>query len=358
MAGSVYASALGRLLVQFPAFLSKDAFAQLVALDDLGEIAKALESTAYGPEIIAEASSYTGAPLLEISINRTTVRRNRQALNAAPFAGKPVVGAYLRRWDVENIGLILSSKAQGRPLSETESFLVSSREIPAGLFAGSMTIDDFRLLLQAPSVEAVAQALVRFGYGTTLLALLDDYARTKDVFPLLTALDRQYYANVVESLRYFQGDEWVVRSFVRGDIDQRNVLLLLKAKDAGLPLEAAAGRVIDGGELSKVNLEDAYTARTVPELVNSLATRYPSLVEGTPLYTASRTLTGYEAALSRDRAVRELKRLKAYPLGIGVIFTFLFRAELERSDLRRIIYGKLYGLPRATLEPLLVVPRV
>ena len=358
MSSSVYASALGRLLVHFPEFLPKESYPALVGAADINEIVKTLEATSYGPEIIANAASYQGAPLLEIAINRTTVRRNRVALESAPFAGKPIIGAYLRRWDVENIGLILSAKAQGRALAETEPFLVSSREIPAGLFAGSMTIDDFRVLLQQPTVEAVAQALVRFGYGTTLLGLLDEYSRTKDIFPLLQALDRQYYQTALASLQYFQGDEWVVRAFLRSEIDVRNTLLFLKAKDAELPMEAAVGRFIEGGDLARSVFEDAYQGRSVPDMVATLSNRFPTLVEGTTLYTQSRTLTGYEVALSRDRAVRELKRLRTYPLSIAVAFSYLFLAELERSDLRRIIYGKLYGLAPQALEPLLVVPRL
>ena len=355
---AVYASALGRLQVQFPSFIPKEAFGPLVQSKDLGDVTKYLETTAYGPEIIQAAATYRDAPLLEVAINRTIVRRNRQALEAAPFAGKPIVGAYLRRWDVQNIALILSAKAQGKTIQETEAFLVSSREIPAGLFAGQMTIDDFRIVLQQPTIDAVAQALVKFGYGTALLPLLDEFSRTHDVFPLLHALDRQYYQTVLESLKYFQGDEWVVRGFMRSEIDVRNALLMLKGKDGNLPAEVVGSRFLDGGEMPRSVLDDAYSARTVPDVANALAARFPTVPEGSGLYQESRSLTGYEVALLRERAIQQLKRLRSYPLSIGVIFTFLLLAELERVDLRRIIYGKLYQLAPSTLEALLIVPRL
>jgi V/A-type H+-transporting ATPase subunit C len=355
---AVYASALGRLQVQFPSFIPKEAFIPLVNSKDVADITKYLETTAYGPEIIQAAASYRDAPLLEVAINRTIVKRNRQALEAAPFAGKAIVGAYLRRWDIQNIALILSAKAQGREVAETEQFLVSSRDIPAGLFAGSMTIDDFRILLQQPTVDAVAQSLVKFGYGNALLPLLDEFARSHDIFPLLHALDRAYYQMVNESLVYFQGDEWVVRGFVRSEIDVRNALLMLKGKDVGLPAEAVGERFLDGGEMPKTVLDDLYTARNVPDLATALSSRYPALPEGTPFYLEGRSLTGYESVLLRERAIQQLKRLRSYPLSISVIFTYLLLAELERVDLRRIIYGILYHLPTATLEALLIVPKL
>ena len=293
-----------------------------------------------------------------MAINRTLVRRNRQALESAPFAGKPIVGAYLRRWDIQNIGIVLSAKAQGRALQESEAQLVSSRDIPAGMFAGTMTLDDFRVLLQQPSLEAAVQALVRFGYGASLLPLLDTYERTKDIFPLLQALDRDYYAGLLESSRYFQGDEWVIRQFLRTELDVRNVLLLLKGKDAELPFEVVSSRFLDGGDLTRAAAEELYGARSVPELVQALEPRFPTIGQGNAGYADTRSLTGFETAISHDRAVRELKRLRSYPLSICVIFTYLLFAELERTDLRRIIYGKLYGVAPATLESALVVPKL
>jgi V/A-type H+/Na+-transporting ATPase subunit C len=358
MAGSPYASSLGRLQVQFTGFLTKDAYPPLANAKDVAEVTKLLEGTPYGPEIIQMAAAYKGAALLEMAINRTLVRRNRQALDSAPFAGKPLVGAYLRRWDIQNIGVVLSAKAQGRAIQEADPQLVSSRDIPAGMFAGTMTLDDFRVLLQQPSLEAVVQALVRFGYGATLLPLLDTYERTKDIFPLLQALDRDYYVGLLESSRYFQGDEWVLRQFLRSELDQRNLLLLLKGKDAELPFETVGSRFLPGGDLTLAAAEDLYAARTVPELATSLEGRFPTISQGTASYNEGRSLTGYETAVSHDRAVKELKRLRSYPLSICVIFTYLLLAELERTDLRRVIYGRLYNIAPATLESLLVVPRL
>jgi V/A-type H+-transporting ATPase subunit C len=344
--------------VHFTEFLSHDLVLTLAHAKDGDEIVKRLESTAYGSEIDQAAASYQGTALAETAINRTFVRRNRLAYDASPFAGRPVVAAYLRRWDIQNIGLILSAKAQGRPVTETEPFLVSSREIPAGLFAGTMTLDDFRLLLQQPTLEAIASSLVRFGYGGVLLPLLEPYNRTHDIFPLLHALDREYYRQVLEAARYFQGDEGAVRWFIQSEIDVRNVLLVLKGKDVVLPLEEVSERIIDGGELSRVQLADLYAVRTVRELVTSLETRYPTLSEGNLAYETHQSLTGYETALQRDRAVTELRRLRTFPLSLSVIFAYFLIAELERADLRRIIYGKVYAVTVDELTAALVVPRL
>jgi vacuolar-type H+-ATPase subunit C/Vma6 len=138
----------------------------------------------------------------------------------------------------------------------------------------------------------------------------------------------------------------------------RNALLLLKGKSAGLPLDEVLPRWLDGGLLTSAQAPDLYAARGVPDLAERLAGRFPSIGEGTAEFANGGSLTGYEVALQRDRAVTELQRLRAYPLSLGVIFAYLLRAELERSDLRRIVFGRLYGLSAERLAPLLVTSRL
>ncbi len=358
MASSPYASSLGRLKAYTSEFLPRETYATLTQMNDIPEMTKLLETTPYGGAIAQSAASYQGGTLLEVAINRTFVQRNRRALEATPFAGRQVVELYLRRWDIQNILLILSSKAYGRPVSETEAFLVSSRDIPAGLFAGSMSIDDFRVLLQQPTLEGVATHLTKFGYGGLILPMVDAYARTHDVFPIAQALDKEYYERLFEAARFYQGDEWTVRQFLQGEIDVRNVLLLLKAMDTGVDPEQASARFLDGGTLPRSVVGELSAVRTVPELAKQLSDRFPVLPEGNEPYLESRSLTAYETALQRDRASREVARMRAYPLSLAMIFTYLLLAELERADLRRIIYGRMYDLSTAAIENSLIVPRL
>ncbi len=358
MAGSPYASALGRLKPDFAAFLPKETFATLLAAKDVSDLAKLLETTTYADDVARERATRTGGPLVEAAINRMLVRRNRRAFESTPFAGRLVVGAYLGRWDLQNVELILSSKAQNRPITETEVEIVSSRDIPAGLYAGVMTLDDLRGVVAQPTLEATVSALVRFGYGTTILPLLEAYQRTHDIFPIFHALDVRYFQDVLSAARFFQGDEWTVRQFVASEVDARNILLLLKGKARGIAIDEVQERWLAGGSLGVTELNDLYSSRTVPELVDRLAARSPSLPEGNAEFASAESLTGYEAALQRDRAVVELKRMRTYPLSIAVIFTYLLLAELERADLRRIAFGRLYHLPNERIEPLLVSPRL
>jgi len=358
MAASPYASALGRLNPEFPAFLPKEIYPQLIATKDPTEFAKVLETTPYADDLARVRATHSDVSLVELAINRTFVRRNRRAFESTPFAGRGVVGAYLGRWDIQNIEMILTAKAQGKSVTETEDHLVSSREIPAGLYAGAMNLDDFRILLSQPTLEAMVTSLVKYGYGTTILPFLEAFERTHNIFPILVALDKEYYRNVVSQARFFQGDEWVVRGLVQSEVDARNALLLLKGKDRRLAMDDILPRWIDGGTMTSAQASDLFSARTVPELADRLSSRFPSIGEGTSEYASADSLTGYEVAIERERASTELKRLRTYPLSLSVIFAYLLRNEVERSDLRRAVFGRLYGVPAERLAPLLVSPRL
>ncbi len=359
MAGSPYAVSLGRLRPYFSELLDRGTFAALQAARDLGEFTRILEATSYGPALVGARAAYQGIGLVEVALNRTLVHRFRHAYSATPFAGRGVVGAYLARYDIQNITMLLTAKALDRSLGETEDALISSREIPAGLYAGVLTFDDLRTLLQQPTVEAMAHGLVQFGWGATVLPLVDAFQRSGDIFPIVAALEREYFRLLLEQARFFQGDEWVEREFVRSEIDLRNSLLVLKAKAIeGLALDAVQARWIEGGNVPLAAASDLFAANDVPALAERLKSRYPSLGDGEATYASDASLAGYEAAMRRDHAVVTIERMRLYPLSLGIIFQYLLRNELERNDLHLLAFGLLYRLPSERIQPFLVSPRL
>jgi len=358
MGGSPYASSIGRLKSDFPTFLGKEMFLQLRRAKGIDEILTLLESTAYGPHLNAARATVQGVALLEIALNRALVHRNHMAWTATPFAGRNGVQEYLRRWDLRNIELILTAKIDARPLTEIEAHLVSARGLPAGILGGTLTLDDLRLLLEQPTVEAIAQSLVKFGYGPTLMPLVEQFARSRDIFPLHLALEQEYYRRCTDAARFFQGDEWIVSQFLASEIDARNALLLLKGRALDLPTDRIFGHWVDGGSLGRAAAEDLLTSGSVPALAERLATQYPSLPTFAELYRTTGSLTVFEGAIRRDRARGELQRLRSYPLSIGVIFTYIYLAELEWNDLRQIGFAQVYGIPDERLDPLLVLPNL
>jgi len=343
MGASPYSSSFGRLQSISINFLKPDFLENLLKANDVSEMIKLLESTWYSEEIKKAASVYQGSALLEVVLNRHLVEINKIILEAAPFNGKNAVRAYLSKWDLYNIELILSSKMMGRAITETESMLVSSRNVPAGIAAGNIPHDEIKIILSESGVEGVVNKLAKYGYGVELMKHLDEFQKTGDLGPMMSALHESYYQKLLESLKFFQGDEGSIRELIRAEIDKKNVLNLMKAKESGIEKEMVARHLVEGGQISSKELLDIYEVKDVAEIIGKIESRF-KLTEALEHYKTSKSLIDFEIAITQLINTTYVKKLKNIALSIGTIFYFIFNAENEHENLKRITYGKRYNL--------------
>ncbi|HEU5220827.1 MAG TPA: V-type ATPase subunit [Candidatus Nitrosotalea sp.] len=354
MPTSQYASSFGRLQAISLSLLSKEEMQNLMKAKDETEMVKTLGSTWYKSEIEKAATIFKESDLLEVALNRHLVYINKIALEATPFNGKSAIRAYLSKWDIYNIELILSAKSMGRPISETESFLVSSRNVPAGISAGNISHDEMKIILSQTGVDGVVNQLVKYNYGTVLMQHLETYQKTGDLGPMMSALQTFYYHNLLESLKFFQGDEGLIRDFIRSEIDKKNVLSLLKAKESDLDKEIVSRHIIEGGKMTKNELLDIYNAKDVSEIVGRIENRF-MLVNALAQYKKSNSLIDFEVALDKFINSEYVKKLKNIALSIGTIFYFIINTEHERENIKRIAYGKRYNLSTDYINSLLLI---
>jgi V/A-type H+-transporting ATPase subunit C len=354
MGTSQYSSSFGRLQVIAINLLSNDVMQNLLKAKDVTDMIKMLESTWYGKDIERAASVYHDPPeLLEVALNRHLVEVNKIVLEATPFNGKNAVRAYLLKWDIHNIELILSSKSMGRTVTETESFLVSSRNVPAGISAGNIPHDEMKVILSQSGVDGVVNQLVKYNYGTILMQNLDAYQKTGDLGPMMSGLQRYYYQTLLDSLKFFQGDEGVIRELIRTEIDKKNILNLLKAKESNLDKEIVSKHLVEGGKISVKELTEIYEAKNVAEIVGRLESYY-KLTQALSQYNATKSLIDFEISLDKFINTTYVKKLRNIPLSVGTIFYFIISAEQERENIKRIAYGKRYNLSNEQISAMLL----
>jgi len=343
MGTSQYSSSFGRLQSISINFLSKDFMQNLLKANEVNEMIKMLESTWYGQEIKRAASVYQGPELLEVALNRHLVEINKTLLETTPYNGKNAVRAYLSKWDNYNIELILSSKSMGQAISETESLLISSRNVPAGVSAGNISHDDMKLILAEPGVEGVVNKLAKYGYGIILMKYLDAYQKTGDLAPMMSALHANYYQKLLESLKFFQGDEGMIRELIRIEIDKKNILTLLKAKESNLDKEIVGQHLVEGGKIPTNELLEIYGVKNVIEIIGRIESHF-KLTEALEQYKITNSLIDFEIAITKFINTTYVSKLKNIALSIGTIFYFIINAEHEHENLKRIAYGKRYNL--------------
>lgn len=355
MTSSSYSSSFGRLQSLSVNFLSSDIFQHLLHAKDVAEMTRILEPTWYGAEIERAASLYSLPELLEVALNRHIVEINKIALEVTPYSGKAAIRAYLLKWDIHNIELILSSKIIGRAITETEPFLVSSRNFPAGISAGNIAHDEMKIILSQPGVEGVVNHLVKYRYGTILMQHLDTFQKTGDLGPMMADLIAYYYTTLIESLKFFQGDEGVIRELFRSQIDKKNILSLLKGRDANLDREVISKHLVNGGNIILDDLFDIFGSKNIEDFVSKVEKHYNLTETLKDTYMKTHSLIDFEVAFDKYINKSYLKRLKNIALSLGTIFYFMIKAEYEWDNIKRIAYGKRYDLPIERINLMLIL---
>jgi V/A-type H+-transporting ATPase subunit C len=347
-----YAAGFGTLKVQSLNFLKNDQLLELSRTKNVDEIAQKLEPTWYGADIEAEATVHKPPELIEIAVNRHLVGVNRTALQACPVFGKNALVAYLSKWDIENIELIIAAKSLGRTLEQTESYLVSSRNLPISISLTVIPMSELHTLLQQPDVEAVINYLVKYGYGAVLLQQLSDFRKTGDLGVFSSALQNYYYSKLFSELRFLQGDEGVLREYFRAEVSKKNILNLLKSRESRIERDVFARHVIEGGLVDKTSLLEAYSSD-----LGDVARRFESwfdLTTAVEKYQETSNLTEFEVAIDRLLVNKYLPKFRALSISLTTVFSFVFQAEFERQNIRRITYAKQYGMTEEYIRSIIL----
>jgi V/A-type H+-transporting ATPase subunit C len=350
---SSYAASFGTIKVISLSFLTKEKLLELARAKDTADIAQQLESTWYAPDIEAAASVYKPPELIEVALNRHLVDVNRIAIQAAPVFARNAVVAYLSKWDIENIELVIAAKSLGRGLEQTEAFLVSSRNVPVGLSSSVIPLSELHAMLQQPDVEAVINYLVKYGFGAILLQQLGEFRKTGDLGVFTGALQNYYYTKLFWELRFLQGSEGILREYVRAEISKKNILNLLKARESNLSRETFAKHIIVGGLIDEAGLLDIYST---PDLTETIK-RFEPWFDLSPVlekYRQSNNITDFEVAMDRLMVAKYIPKFRSMGISLASVFTFMLRAEIERQNIRRITYAKQYGMTEEYIKSIIL----
>ncbi len=335
---TTYVGAYGRLQVLRGDFLSDQSIRQL-SEKDTGEFLNLLGTTVYRQEIDELSNTYQLPDLAEAVINAHMMRSIRKASFAIPPLAKDFASAYAARWDIENIKVILSSKVLGYDVSQTESFLIVGN-VPVGTFSGSLDKNDFINMIEMKDIESVVNYLVRYKYGTVLLEYLEEGKRNNDVTSMILALDSYYYRNLLNSFRFYNGDEGQILEFVMDSIDVKNTMSVIKAIVFGMDPEAVRGHFVPGGRMGEQKLSEM-----LKKDLEGLRQDVPFKIdEAFELYKKDPLITYFETALNKALYLRYIKSFSSIPLSLESIIIFMLRAEIERDVLRALWYSKYYRI--------------
>ena len=347
---STYTGAYGRLKGLRQEFLSPSFIEQLEQKEP-DEFVKTLSTTGYRKEIDELSALYKEPDLLEVVINAHMMRMSRNSAFAIPPLARNMVAAFIGRYDIENIKTILSSKKLGYNVEQTEAFLMVQRNIPVGIFAGLISREDYTNMVAQKDIEGVVNYIVKFGYGTPLLKHLDE-ARRGDITNMLMALDLYYYTRLLEAFRFYVGNEGLLLGFIKGLIDMKNMMTVIKGIELGG--KDVKNFMIKGGDIPEAKLIEMSQKH-----ISGLSGYMPFKIDDAfELYKGDQFASYFEAALKRELYKKYLKLFNESGISAAQIIGFMLRSEIERDELRSAWMGKYYKVSKPRMEHMKILKYV
>ena len=117
------------------------------------------------------------------------------------------------------------------------------------------------------------------------------------------------YQSLLESLKFFQGDEGMIRELFRAEIDKKNILNLMKGKEANLDKELISRHLIDGGRIPLNELLDIYGVKDSAEIAVRVENRF-TLTNALAQYKKTQSLIDFEVAFDKFINTQYVKKLK------------------------------------------------
>jgi len=348
-----YAYAYARAKAIESDLIKSEKLNSLVSTRDLNQFINSLNDTHYREYFSYFSTKYSGINLVEVAINSYLVKISKISLNICPRVGLDALRAYISKWDVQNIKTVISSKVLGRSVKETESFLISEHDLPAGLIAGPLSHEEFRLMLEMPDVESIINFLLKFPYGKVLYEKLDSYRKTGDPGEMLIALDLFYYKTLQEKIRIVNGNEMPILHLISSQIDTKNIMTIIRSIESGLNPNDIRNLLIEGGSLKGNRLEDLLHSNSVEEVVEKIKNVY-DLTSALNKYRSEKDIKEFEIELERYIVERNISSFRLSSPGLSSIIGLLLMFETERENLRKIAYGIYYGLSEERIKSMLI----
>lgn len=348
-----YAYAYARAKAIEGSLISENYLDQMISAPDLQTIINMLMETHYKDYISLYSSKYSGVDLIETSINSFFVKISKIALNITPRIGLDAVRAYISRWDISNIKIIISSKILGKKIKETEMFLLSENDLPAGIVAGYMSSIDFKMLIEEQDIDSIIKYLLKFPYGKVLMDNMESFKKTGDPGEMLSSLDIFYYKNLLEKMKLFQGNEIPVLHLISSEIDARNIMTLIRGLDLNIQPTDLRKYLIDGGNLKGQRLDDLLRSSSVNDIVEKVKDLY-DLSKALEIYNENKDIKEFEIQLENFIIKKNISSFRIASPGLSSIIGLLLMFETERSNIRKIAYGKLYGLSHDRIKSMII----
>ncbi len=341
-----YAYTVSRVKAKKAKLLKEEDYNKMLQMS-IPEICRYMGETNYQKEIVDLAGRHEGIDLVEYATYTNMAKVFNSILGSSQGELKTMVSAYLEKWDIWNLKVILRGRSFG-----LDPDMVREDLVPAG----SLDMEDLEKLITLGVDDDLLSAFARM-VGIPPQDLVAAYKNTENgLGEVEDFLDKYYYARLLSSINPTTRPGRMFQDFVRMEIDNKNLETIMKLKAEGVYGDVVMKYIIpDGKQVDKRLAQQLANAETIEAMIS----------DASQLDVADilKKLVENEDVLIRD-VVHEMKQFEItqakkfshmYPLSVVPVIDYMIHKEIEVSNIRTIARGIESGLDKDLIKGLLVI---
>ena len=314
---------------------------------ELPEITRVIEETRYKAEIDELAPSFSGIDLIEIALSWNLAKEYQKIIELVPGHLKGFTKSYLLRWDIQNVLTIIRGKHQGVKTGKIREIL-----IPAGCL--DRTVLD--RLLNEDSPDRIIESLKDHKLYPVFERELAGAMESGSFADMENELYKAYYANLIREAKGGVKGGHAFLSYIKVDIDTRNLQTVFRVKGEADPEELKA-LMVEGGSFTIDELVRLASSDNMDEVVDTVNKRIKgeSFDEVFELVKAGKSSYEVEVGLIKAKLSEMEKLSRRYAFSVAPILVYLEEKYYEVANLRALARGKESKLPSEKIEASMVV---
>ncbi|MDR2865890.1 MAG: ATP synthase A1 subunit C [Methanomassiliicoccaceae archaeon] len=341
-----YAYTVAKVKAKKASLLGDDAYAKMLMMS-LPEISRFIGESGYQKEMAELAGRTEGIDLIEHATYRNMAEVFSSILQSTQGELRDMVSAYLTKWDIWNLKVILRGKTYGVDIESMKEDLVPAGRLDASALDKLLSLEndkeiiaEFERIKHVEIPPEVVNAYKAAGH----LRNIEDY------------LDKLYYKRLLISIVPSSRPKRLFQEFIRREIDTINLETILILKMEGIRGEEVMEFFIDGGkQIDKKLATQLANAESISAAANDLAQLdfYEDIKEA--LDAETKSLKDLVAGMKKYHIRQAKKFSHLYPLSVIPILDFMIHKNIEVDNIRIIARGIESGIDREMIKGLLVI---
>ncbi len=299
---------------------------------DIHTLIKFLEDRGFAFEGVSEKNPFE---IVEAGINAHLESEFSALSKIAQGSAKIAFLLYLKRYDLENVKILLRMKRLG--------------EFDANVFicAGSLKRSAIEKLRHCEVREILSSLRLLTEKEINELAKLYEEENFVD---LENFLDKKYLFAVAKATRNLKREGAWIKKFVRMRIDVINLRKLYSLKKAGAKREEIIPLLLPFGTIPRKELEEL-AGMELEEMHAKISRRFPELAET----EVRRDLGEIDARLEVNLLKTAEKLMHAHPLSLAPLMAYVLMKEAEARNIKLIARAKYHGVEEEEIRKNLVI---